>query len=107
LDFFEVWWMAREALDVARRRHPGEYVPARNPGTLLATSDVARPPVDDVRVRRAFAMAVSRTEFPDVAGAYLPAATSGFVPEGVPGYSAGIALPFDNPEARRLLAEAG
>jgi ABC-type transport system substrate-binding protein len=38
---------------------------------------------------------------------YLFPATGGFVPPGMPGHSAGIALPHNPDRARQLLAEAG
>jgi oligopeptide transport system substrate-binding protein len=40
-------------------------------------------------------------------GGWASPATGGFVPPGIPGHSAGVALPYDPEEARRLLAQAG
>ncbi len=71
--------------------------------------DASRPPFDDVRVRRAFGMAVdwrriARLGSPDGEAAV---ATS-MVPPGVPGRSDRDFLPAYDPEvARTLLAEAG
>jgi ABC-type transport system substrate-binding protein len=59
-------------------------------------------------VRRAFALATDKTTLVDVVlGGSLFPATGGFVPPGVAGHSAGIGLPYDPEQARRLLADAG
>ena len=68
--------------------------------------NVKKPPFDDVRVRRAFAMAIDREELRGVLqGSGIP--TSSWIPQGMKGYNPGIGLPFDPERARRLLAEAG
>ena len=70
--------------------------------------DANRPPFDDPRVRRAFALAINRETLADVVyQGYVSPATGGFVPPGMPGHSAGIGLPYDPEQAARLLAEAG
>jgi oligopeptide transport system substrate-binding protein len=59
-------------------------------------------------VRRALALATDRENLVNTVYEGKPhPATGGFLPPGMPGYSEGIALPYDPPEARRLLAEAG
>jgi len=70
--------------------------------------DASRPPFNDPRVRRAFALATDREALADVVmkGSAFPA-TGGLVPPGMPGHSAGIGLPYDPEQARQLLAEAG
>jgi oligopeptide transport system substrate-binding protein len=79
---------------------------------MLATDyvgfDMSRPPFDDPRVRRAFVLATDRERLVEgvLRGTFLPA-TGGFVPPGMLGHSAGIALPYDTEQARQLLAEAG
>jgi oligopeptide transport system substrate-binding protein len=87
----------REAPD--RRSHPllrGNYY----------GFNVHRPPFDDVRVRRAFSMAVDRGEIVRILnGGELP--TGSWIPPGMDGYNPEIGLNFDPGEARRLLAEAG
>ena len=65
-------------------------------------------PFGDVRVRRAFALALDRwriVEDRDAGGE--PATTGGFVPQAMPGHSHRIGLDHDPERARTLLAEAG
>ncbi len=63
-------------------------------------------PFDDARVRRAFAMAIDRAEFPKLLqGGELPAAY--WIPPGMPHHNPEIGLEFDPAGARRLLGEAG
>lgn len=66
------------------------------------------PPFDDVRVRRAFVLALDRERLVSglMNGNALPA--SGPLPPGMPGYVARDPIyPFDVARARELLAEAG
>ena len=68
--------------------------------------NVTKKPFDDARVRRAFSMAIDRTEFPRVLqGGEIP--TSSWIPKGMLGYNAEIGLKFDPSAARQLLTEAG
>jgi ABC-type oligopeptide transport system substrate-binding subunit/class 3 adenylate cyclase len=64
-----------------------------------------QPPLDDLRLRRAIAMAMNRQSLAEFLGA-CPA-TGGLIPLGMPGHTPGLALPYDPEQARRLLAEAG
>ncbi len=67
---------------------------------------VDAPPTDDVRVRRALALAIRREEFPAILqGGELPTAT--WLPQGMQGHNPAIGLPQDPEAARKLLAEAG
>jgi oligopeptide transport system substrate-binding protein len=94
--------------DQARKLHADEYVSMPLPWTTYLAFDAGRPPFDDRRVRRAFALATDRGRLADVVqmGLAFPA-TGGMVPPGMPGHSPGIGLPYDPEQARRLLAEAG
>jgi oligopeptide transport system substrate-binding protein len=70
--------------------------------------DTTRPPFDDARVRRAFALAVDwrRLAALQAPGSITPA--TGMVPVGIPGRPEGDYVPpYDPDEARRLLADAG
>jgi oligopeptide transport system substrate-binding protein len=65
-----------------------------------------RRPFDDVRLRRAFSMAIDRSVFPKVLhGGEQPAIS--WIPPGMLGHDPGIGLPYNPQEARRLLKEAG
>lgn len=68
--------------------------------------NVTKPPFTDPRVRRAFALALDREEFPRILRGGERAARS-WVPPGMFGYEPDIGLPYDPERARRLLAEAG
>jgi oligopeptide transport system substrate-binding protein len=68
--------------------------------------NVIKKPFDDARVRRAFSMAIDRTELPRVLrGGEVP--TSSWIPQGLLGYNPEIGPKFDPKTAQRLLAEAG
>jgi oligopeptide transport system substrate-binding protein len=69
--------------------------------------DTTRPPFNDVRVRRAFAMAVDWRGLAAAAGGSEEMANS-LVPPGIPGRSGLDLLPAHDPaQARALLAQAG
>jgi len=79
--------------------------------TILATYyyrfNVPKPPLDDVRVRRALSLAINREQLVSkvTLGGQVPARN--LTPPGIAGYIAGDMLTGDAAEARRLLAEAG
>jgi oligopeptide transport system substrate-binding protein len=75
-------------------------------GTYFMRMNVRRPPLDDVRVRRALTLAVNRELLCrcTLSELYRPAA--GFVPP-LPGYPERRLVEYDPDEARRLLAAAG
>jgi ABC-type oligopeptide transport system substrate-binding subunit/predicted ATPase len=92
----------------ARQRHADEYFSSPGLSTGYVGFNVTRPPFDDRRVRRAFAMAIDKERLASVAmsGDWFPA-TGGFVPPGMAGHSPDIGLPYDPERARDLMAEAG
>jgi oligopeptide transport system substrate-binding protein len=69
--------------------------------------DTSRPPFDDIRVRRAFAMCNDVRVNPYTVAGFQRPATGGLIPPQMPGHSANIGLPFDPVEAGHLLAEGG
>ena len=76
-------------------------------GTYYYLLNVTRPPLDDVRVRRALAMAIDRKRIVSYVtkGGEDPALH--FTPPDTAGYSAEARLPEDVARAAELLAEAG
>jgi ABC-type transport system substrate-binding protein len=92
-------------------RYDAELGPALRNEPPLAVEfvgfDTTRAPFDDVRVRRAFALAVDWRSLAGQVGGGYEAAT-GLVPPAIPGRSSVDLLPpYDPTEARRLLAAAG
>jgi ABC-type oligopeptide transport system substrate-binding subunit/DNA-binding SARP family transcriptional activator len=91
-----------------RQRHAAEYFSAPTLNTQCIAFDLRRPPFDDRRVRRAFAMAIDKEELASVIlGGHSFPATGGYIPAGMPGHSPEIGLPYEPEQARELLAEAG
>jgi ABC-type oligopeptide transport system substrate-binding subunit/class 3 adenylate cyclase len=107
LDAACILWEAPTQVERLSERYAGEYVSAPELWALWMGFDITRPPFDDTRVRRAFAMALDREALAREMGSYASPATGGVVPPGIPGYSPGSALPHNLQMARDLLAEAG
>jgi oligopeptide transport system substrate-binding protein len=81
----------------------------RNPigATTFVRFNVKRPPFNDVRVRKAFALAIDKQDIVDkIIRTGEPVADT-LVPPGDPGYTPPAGLKRDLAQARRLLAEAG
>lgn len=115
LEEFELY--ERNSVDIAylnektyhtRHRFAEEYLSEPEQGLYFVGFDTSRPPFDDLRIRRAFVMAVDRERLADelLDGFQYPA-TGGFVPPTIPGHSPGISLPYDLIQARQLMAQAG
>jgi oligopeptide transport system substrate-binding protein len=76
-------------------------------GTYFYRLNTSRPFLNDVRVRRALALAVDRTAIVEkiLRAGQLPA--HAFTPPGIAGYTANASIPTDFAAARQLLVEAG
>ncbi len=68
--------------------------------------NIRKPPFDNLKVRKAFAMAVDRKQITDLlAAGHAP--LSGWVPAGMFGYENDVGTKFDPEAAAKLLDEAG
>ena len=76
-------------------------------GLMYYGLNITRPPLDDVLVRRALALALDRQAITEglLRGGEIP--SDHFVPAGFPGYAAPPPPAYDPQQAARLLAEAG
>ncbi|HEX7127843.1 MAG TPA: peptide ABC transporter substrate-binding protein [Thermodesulfobacteriota bacterium] len=84
-----------------------EYYAEPYLGTYYFRMNVTRPPLNDVRVRKALSMAIDREALTRSVTRAGEIASSAFVPRNMPNYSGVKGLDFDPAEAKRLLAEAG
>ncbi len=92
----------------ARYTNAEEYISEPKQNLYYVSFDTSRPPFDDRRVRRAFAMAIDRARLAnEVLEGFADPAIGGFVPPTIPGHSPGIGLPYDPAQARQLMAQAG
>ena len=100
-----------ETIEAAKRRAPEAYCEDPYYCTIFYRLNTARPPLDDVRVRRALSLAVDREPLVRDVVRGAGRAAYGFTPPGA-GYETPPMSPARNDreriaEARRLLAEAG
>lgn len=94
-----------ELLDVLMRRpdcHEFDFL-----GTYFFRFNTTRPPFNDPRVRRAFALATDKLRLVKKLFASGEKPAFHFVPDGTAHYLPPPGLSYDPQEARRLLAEAG
>jgi oligopeptide transport system substrate-binding protein len=94
-------------IDAYRRENPSVLRIDPYLGTEFYRLNVRRPLLNDVRVRRALALAVDRTILVEkiLRGGQQPAAA--FIAPGLDGYASTARVPADFAAARTLLAEAG
>ncbi|HEX8072884.1 MAG TPA: peptide ABC transporter substrate-binding protein [Pyrinomonadaceae bacterium] len=91
-------------LDVLRPRK--DYMDAPEMATDYYQINTTRPPMNDVRVRKAFNMAIDKRALSEFRRVTKP--LTAFTPEGIfPGYPQPKGDDFDPERARKLLAEAG
>jgi oligopeptide transport system substrate-binding protein len=89
-----------------RREYPNEFKEAGLIASYYLGFNLRKKPFNDVRVRKAFSMAVDRTEVTKVlAGGQIP--ISSWIPKGVLGFNPDQGVKFNPEEARKLLKEAG
>jgi ABC-type oligopeptide transport system substrate-binding subunit/tRNA A-37 threonylcarbamoyl transferase component Bud32 len=95
-------------LERVRQHYANNYITGPLPATTYLGLNNNLPPLNDNRVRRAFAYAIDRDYLANVIlrGSSNPA-TGGFIPPGVPGYTPDIALPHDPALGKILMEEAG
>ena len=83
-----------------------DYMNAPEAANEYYLFNTARGPMTDVKVRRAFNMAIDKVALAEFRRVAKP--LTAFVPEGIfPGYPSPRGDPFDVTRARALLAEAG
>lgn len=94
-------------IEVYQRKDPDKIFIDPYLGTYFYRLNVTRPPLDDVRVRRALALGIDRKTLTEkvVKAGRKPAGN--FTPPGTAGYTCEASIGYDLEEARRLLAEAG
>lgn len=94
-----------ELMDVLSRRadcHRFDYL-----GTYFYRYNVKRKPFDDVRVRKAFALAMNRQQLIAKVARSGEKPTTHFTPDGIGIYHPPAGLDYDPEQARRLLGDAG
>jgi len=75
-------------------------------GNYYIGFNIQKPPVTDPRVRRALAMAIDRSQIPEILkGGQMPATS--YIPPGMSGHNPKIGFAFNLAAAKKLLAEAG
>jgi oligopeptide transport system substrate-binding protein len=96
-----------ERIKYYQENHPDQIRLEPWLGTYFYELNTTQPPLDDVRVRQALAMALDRTEIVNyVCKAGEPAAYS-LTPPDTAGYTARAKVEYNPEKARKLLAEAG
>jgi oligopeptide transport system substrate-binding protein len=76
-------------------------------GNYFYRFNVTKKPFNDVRVRKAFALAINKKRLVEKVTRAGEQIADSLVPPGIPGYTSPKGLGYDPEEARHLLAEAG
>lgn len=91
-------------LEVVRPKR--DYMDGPEAAIVYITMNTTKPPMNDVRVRRAFNLAIDKINY--AKSRKITKSLSAFTPEGMfPGYPQPKGADFDPELARKLLAEAG
>jgi ABC-type oligopeptide transport system substrate-binding subunit len=92
----------------AMAKYPDEYSVSPNFSTMFILFNLSIHPLNDVRIRRAFALATDREAWCEVlhGGSGIPA-VGGVVPPHLPGSLIDSIVSFDPERAAKLIAEAG
>jgi oligopeptide transport system substrate-binding protein len=108
LDFLYLHFLNPVVADRARQMYAEEYASGPQLVCYYVGFNVSHPPLNDIRVRYALALAISRERLASITyrGLIFPA-TGGLVPPGMPGHSPDIAAPYDPEQARALMADVG
>ncbi|MBW8780988.1 MAG: peptide ABC transporter substrate-binding protein [Verrucomicrobia bacterium] len=96
-----------EKIETYQKEHPDFLHQDTNLATYFYRFNVTKPPLNDVRVRRALSLAIDRQAIVErvVKGGQLPAFH--LTPPNTAGYTANVTFHEDVAAARQLLAEAG
>ena len=88
------------------RKRPDSHI-APYLGTYFIRINVTKPPLNDVRIRKALAMSIDKKEITDkvMKAGQIPA--DHFVPPGLKGYKSPKGIHFNPAKAKQLLKEAG
>lgn len=98
--------LLEEVRDKSSELHQ-QYFEAVEMSTSYIGFNTTRPPFDDPKVRRAFAMAVDREAIAHNVLHDLVLPAKGILPPGMPGYRDDLnGIPYDPPAAKALLAES-
>jgi ABC-type oligopeptide transport system substrate-binding subunit/class 3 adenylate cyclase/tetratricopeptide (TPR) repeat protein len=108
VDILEATWILSDSFRSVLKRYGEYYVSIPELTTVGIAFNQQLPPLDDIRVRRALAMAIDQEHFVRVFLQDQAApALGGWIPHGLPGHSPDIGLHHDPATAWRLLVEAG
>jgi oligopeptide transport system substrate-binding protein len=94
-------------LDAQKEGRRSDVLFGRNLGTYFYRFNCLKAPLDDVRVRRALAMAIDRKAIIERAARGGQPPATRLVPAGMNGYTQPPGMVEDVEQARKLLAEAG
>jgi ABC-type oligopeptide transport system substrate-binding subunit/class 3 adenylate cyclase len=107
IDLLSVRSLAQKERQRLINSHPKELVTYPNYGVSCLSFNVKRPPLDDVRIRRALGLAINKQKLMPGDVHWKYPATGGFVPPGMPGHVTGIGTHYHPASAQELLAKAG